>query len=209
MANGIRSALQALARDGADAVALASLALGLFATRRFEEALDTARRAVASNPNYAIGHAVHGVLRAYFGDYEGCVEAIGRAQRLSPRDPAAGVWLSQMAVGAFVVGRHAEGVEHAHRAVRATPAFRGGYRALAANLVALGRIDDARRVILDSDAVAPIGTLAQLRALAFPDGDAHERFCAALGRAGVPEDDATTVPATAARPRLVEPAYAA
>jgi adenylate cyclase len=188
IAEGIKAARLALQEDNADADALASLGYGLFASRQFDEGLDVLCQAVALNPNLANGFARYSSALAFCGECDRAFEALERAIRLSPRDPRLGNWLGQTAVAPFIAGRYQEGIAYGRRAVQSNPSFMGGHRVLAANLSASGELEEARREVAEMRRLVPGVTVATTRWLPFRDDEARERYCAALARAGLPND---------------------
>ena len=187
IAEGIKAARLALQEDNADANSLTSLGFGLFVMRQFDEGLDAMRQAVALNPNYAPGHLYYRMSLGFCGDYEKAIETIERAIRLSPRDPALGVRIGQMAVAAIVAERYEEGVTYGRRAVQYSPGYLGAHRSLAANLSALGQMEEAQREVAEARRIMPGLTITTTRLLPFRHAEALERYCAALARAGLPE----------------------
>jgi adenylate cyclase len=187
IAEGIKVARLALQEDNTDANSLISLGFGLFAARQFDEALDVLRQAVALNSNNAAGLVCYGMCMGFCGDYDKAIGALDRAIRLSPRDPGLGIWIAQMALAAFVVEQYQEGVGYGRRAVQNTPGFMGAHRALAANLSALGQMEEAKREVAEMRRIMPELTVAKTRTLPFREDEARERYCAALARAGLPE----------------------
>ncbi len=189
IAKGMEAARQALQIDGSNIYALAFLGVALFADRQFDEGLDFLSRSVRQNPNWANNWFMYGTCLAFSGRFDDAVEAIEKAIRLSPRDNGIGVWMSQQAIGAFVVGQHDIGAEYGRRSVLNAPDFPGGHRSRAANLAELGQMEDARREIAELLRLAPTISVASTRAgMPFRHDEARERYCKALAKAGLPEE---------------------
>jgi adenylate cyclase len=187
VAEGVKAARLALRVDNTDAVSLCSLGLGLFAGRQYDEALDTMLQCVTQNPNYAFGWGAQGLGLAFSGRCDEAIVAIDRAIALSPRDPQLGWWVGLKSVACFIVRRYDEGAAFGRRSVQEAPDFMDSHRSYTANLSELGRLDEAAAEVAAMKRIAPGITVAQARAtLPFSDDEAHERYCAALARAGLP-----------------------
>lgn len=117
----------------------ASLYLG-----RHHEALETARKTVALNSNFAYGHSRLGQVLIYSGHPGEAIEPIERALRHSPFDPQMGGMLGTLALAYYQSKDYPQAVEQARASIQHDYAFANAI--LAAGLVRLGRIDEAREV---------------------------------------------------------------
>jgi TolB-like protein/Flp pilus assembly protein TadD len=157
------------------AAAGAALFLG-----RHAEALEDARRTIALNPNLAFGHFRLGQVLLYSGRAAEAIAPIERSLQHSPYDPQRGAMLSLMALAQFHCGDYGEALRHADRAsalldVRAMAV-------LAASLVRLGRVDEARRILPN-----PLPPLIGARIAPYARQADYEKLADALRTAGVPE----------------------
>ncbi len=90
LAESEAEARTALEFDERDPWAHLTHGLVLYRQRRHNEAERAYGRALESNPNFALAHAVLGLPLAYRGAYKEAVESAERAMRLSPADPLVG-----------------------------------------------------------------------------------------------------------------------
>jgi len=130
------------------AAAGAALFLG-----RHAEALEDARQTVALNPALAFGQFRLGQVLLYAGRAAEAIAPIERSLQHSAYDPQRGAMLSLLALAYFHAGQYEEAVRHADRAVSLLDVR--ALSVLAASLVQLGRIEEARRVL--PDPLPPIG----------------------------------------------------
>lgn len=119
------------------AFAGASLYLG-----RHTEALEAARKTLSLNPNLAFGHFRLGQVLLYSGRAAEAVAPIERSIRYSPFDPQLGAMRSLLALAHYHAGQYAEAIQHAEGAIALRDARAPAV--LAASLVRLGRLDEAR-----------------------------------------------------------------
>jgi tetratricopeptide (TPR) repeat protein len=112
-----------------------------------DTALAGVERALMLNPNGFIALNHNGWVQCAAGRPEAAIEPLIRALRLSPRDPFRGYCEMALAVAYRDSGRPQEALTWGRRAMLSLPALQGGYRAVAAALVDLGRIDEARGVV--------------------------------------------------------------
>ncbi len=142
-----RLAAAAVQRDPADALALAIRGhVEAFLFHRYEAAERLLERALAVGPGHALAWSLASGNAAYVGD---AATAIGRAEwglRLSPIDLRAFFYLSFLGIAHYAAGNFAEALVWAGRTRALNPAFHANLRVLAATLVALGRLEEAREV---------------------------------------------------------------
>jgi adenylate cyclase len=147
-------------------------------------------RALALNPNAALGWMVRGFVHAVGRNQpEPAIEALERALRLSPFDPLGYVnatWLAQ----AHLAARSFEKViEWADRALHDQPRFIAAVRVKVIALAYLGRLDEAHAELGRMLALYPGLTIATFRpATASFDPEYAEFALAGLRLAGLPEE---------------------
>ena len=121
-------------------------------------------RALALNPSFARGWHISGVLRLYAGQPEIAIEHAEASLRLSPR---ARVGWALLTIGAahFYTRRFNEAVPKLLLAMQEDPSLPGAYRYLAACYAHMGRLDEAREIFEQLQAVTAvaISDLAYLR----------------------------------------------
>jgi tetratricopeptide (TPR) repeat protein len=162
----IRHAHEAIAHGGDDATALAVAAFVIAldehdattALKLFDQALTLSN----SNIFALTGSAV---TLAWMGNTEKTIERAKQSLRFSPFDSLNFRANSAMAIAHFYSGRFAEAVEESRTAVGANPAFSISRAVLAASLLRVGRVEEARlaaRSVLDCEPSFKIQKLSHL-----------------------------------------------
>jgi TolB-like protein len=100
--------------------------------------------ALAVSPSSALTYILGSVILAYGGEAERAIEWGERGLRLSPFDPWRAAAFLTFAVGHFQRGRYEEAVAAGHKAVQSSPGLSLCYMVLAAPLVKLGRLEEAK-----------------------------------------------------------------
>ena len=132
-----------LGPDDATALTYGGIAIGLvehdraLAREAFEEAL-------ALCPSASWAYLWGALIMGWGGEAENAIEWGARGIRLSPFDPWITAALHGMFLGHFLRGRHEEAAAAVRRAIRGKPGFSISHMMLAAALVKLGRIDEAK-----------------------------------------------------------------
>jgi adenylate cyclase len=138
---------KALELDPENTGACARLALTLHLRGDNRAALDEAERALSISPNCADACGVRGTALLFSGEYTVGRASLERFLRLSPRDPARPIRLSQIAAS-FYFGKDYENAERvARQTVREHPTVPMAYRWLAASLGQLGRFAEGARIV--------------------------------------------------------------
>ena len=113
--------------------------------------------------------------------------------RLSPRDVGAFRWMSWVSVAKLQLGADTEAAVWLRRGLRANPNYPVSHFQLAAALVYLGKLDDARAAVKDGLAVDPTFTIRRLKSVPFSDDptflEGGKRIIRGMRIAGVPEGD--------------------
>jgi adenylate cyclase len=148
-------ARRAVALDGADAEARASLAATLWRRGDHEGARIEAERALVITPNLARGYAALGASLIFSGRPREGAAALEKFIRLDPRDPGLASRLHQLAVGLYFARDYGASLAAAQRVIRSYPQYPLTYRWLAAALGQLGRSAEAKEVLEKAIAVAP------------------------------------------------------
>jgi len=180
-----RLAVQA---DPDNAEALAILARRTPAiTRDHAEAIMLATRAVSVNPNSAYAWRNTGHALVTCGVAEEAVTHFERALRLDPRDPNGHDTVHGMALALIQLGRDAEAVTFARRAVQQNPKIAPSWRTLTAALAMSDKLDEARaalRQMLVLDPACTVQTMARRVGYTETTGG---RIFAGWRKAGMPE----------------------
>ncbi|HZZ61263.1 MAG TPA: adenylate/guanylate cyclase domain-containing protein [Roseiarcus sp.] len=148
-------------------------------------------RALALDRNLATAHAWIGMGKYYSGRPEETEGHILQALRISPRDAYASAWMVFAAFAKFGEGKDEEAAQWASRSIDASPDFMTSHFVLAAALVGLGRMTEAREAVRAGLNLNPTFTIARYRASPSSDNPRYlaalTRILDALRKAGVPE----------------------
>jgi adenylate cyclase len=140
-----RRALE-VAGDDPGILANAALALAYFG-EDIGAMMALADRALALNPNYARGWHISGILSLWAGELDIAIEHLEAALRLSPR-ARVGQSLALIGRAHFFARRFDEAVPKLLLAIQDDPSFPQPYRTLAACYAHMGRLDDAREIVI-------------------------------------------------------------
>jgi TolB-like protein/DNA-binding SARP family transcriptional activator len=181
-------ARRAVEQDGTDAFAQAVYGFTLFGPiDQNDQGRIHSKEAVRLNPSSAFAWGTLGMSGAMGGEYENAIECLNRALALSPYDNMQWMWMTGLTASDFALGRHEEGIAWARKSVQHNPKNGMGYRMLAANLVAAGRVAEGRDVSHARDAVRKT-TIHEIRAARFfKQDEVLERYLSDQRIAGVAE----------------------
>lgn len=160
-----RAAQEAVEFDGSNANAHAMLGMADMFAREFESSKFHLQRAIALNPNLAVGYGNFAAYHGIAGAYEPARSAFEQAIALSPRDPLKAFWRGRYGIAAFVSGRYEMCVQNAQDGLRETPGYASLMRQEAAGLAMLGRKDEAARSVSDLLEKMPGLRVAKVRKL--------------------------------------------
>ena len=151
-------------RDDAFVLAFAGFVLVMIA-RDYVQGLQAVNRAREINPNIAtVSAIVGGTLNLSGNPAEGLICAED-AIRVSPGDPGAFVFYTIAATAHLMCGRPAEACDYATKSARIYADWDTTYRVLAAALVQLDQVEEARSAVARLQALAPTMTVSRLRVL--------------------------------------------
>ena len=173
-------------RDDATALALGGFSIGVVEHDR-AAAREAFEAAVALSPSSAITYIAGSVVSGWAGEAERAIEWGEQALRLSPFDPHSfGAWHG-IAIGRFQQGRYEDAANADRKAIQRNPGFSFPYAMLAAALVKLGRIDEAKTAAERVLTLEPGFTIAELCAANEPAPAIAVPLTEALRAAGLPE----------------------
>jgi TolB-like protein/class 3 adenylate cyclase/tetratricopeptide (TPR) repeat protein len=160
------------------------------AASRYEDSIAAFRRAIEQNPNFAMAHGCMGDALAFGGNPDAALEAIDRAMRMSPHDPFNAWYLHAAGVAHFAAERYAEGVACDRKALRERPNFAPPRRFLAACLVNLGQLEEARAAVTELLRLQPNSSIKRdaYGYAVYTQSSIQERYVEALRKAGLPEE---------------------
>jgi tetratricopeptide (TPR) repeat protein len=139
-----REAMQVLAQDPADAEALAILAMSRSAQRRFPDALEAAKAAIAQQPDQPYFHYVHAHVLHHSERDDEAANAIDEALRLDPTNPDLLTMRSSIELSRR---RWPAALEAAEQALAAQPEHVDAANLRAMALVRLGRKAEAMETV--------------------------------------------------------------
>ena len=160
-------------------------------TKRGAQGIAECERALALNPNLASAHAQIGLAKVFDGHPEETESHELEALRVSPHDTGANVWVGYIALAKLHLGAYEEALDLYRRSNGLNPNYATGRFNLAATLVELSRIDEARAEVQVGLALNPGFTIRRYRAGAQSDNPLflkrRERIIEDMRKAGVPE----------------------
>jgi tetratricopeptide (TPR) repeat protein len=160
-------------------------------TKRGAQGIAESERALALNPNLASAHALIGLAKLFDGHPEETESHELEALRVSPHDTEADVWVAYTALAKRYLGDYAGALSLYRRAKELNPNYPTGRFNMAATLVELGRLDEARAEAQAGLSLNPGFTLRRYRDGAQSDNPVflkgRERIIEDMRKAGVPE----------------------
>ena len=160
-------------------------------TKRGAQGIAESERALALNPNLASAHAVIGLAKLFDGHPEETESHELEALRVSPYDTEANVWVEYIALAKQHLGAYEEALGLYRRSKELNPNYATGRFNMAATLVELGRLDEARAEVQAGLALNPGFTIRRYRAGAQSDNAVflkrREQIIEAMRKAEVPE----------------------
>jgi adenylate cyclase len=155
--------------------------------RQYEDAIASARQAVALAPGDAQAHAALGLVLAFSGEHAEAAAAVERSLRMDPVPPTSDAIVAGLALS--LNGNHNRAIEVLERARTAAPLVDEVHAALAVAYAGAGRLDDARAATEATLRLGPILNVELYRIVYahFRDGRDLERILDALRQAGLPE----------------------
>ena len=133
----------AYGQDDALALTLAGFSMGMDAHDR-DAAFAAFEAALAISPSSALTYYCGSVVLGWGGEAERAINWAERAIRLSPFDSWRFAAHHSLTLGHFLRGRYQEAVDSAYKAVQANPGHSISHMLLAAPLVKLGRMEEAK-----------------------------------------------------------------
>jgi tetratricopeptide (TPR) repeat protein len=162
-------------------------------TKRMAQGIAECEQALALDRNLARAHAVMGTAKFFLGRGAETEPHINEAFRLSPRDPLAHRWMAMGGIAKAQVGADAEAVRWMRRGLDANRNFALAHFDLAAVLVRLGELDEARAAVQAGLALDPSFTIRRYRDATNARSDkptflaGRDRAIEGMRMAGVPE----------------------
>ena len=175
--------------------ALAHVYLGLVKifTKRVAQGIAQCERALALDRNLASAHVLIGIAKFLLGRGAETESHINEAFRLSPRDTLADRWMAWVGLAKAQLGADAEAVVWLRRGLDANRNYSAAHFLLAAVLVRLGELDEARAAAQAGLALDPSFTIRRFRDATYARSDNptflawSDRAIEGMRLAGVPE----------------------
>jgi TolB-like protein/class 3 adenylate cyclase/tetratricopeptide (TPR) repeat protein len=165
-------------------------------SNRGAQGIAECERALALDPNLAAAHAQIGVAKIFDLHPEETESHVREALRVSPHDIDAYNWVAYIAYAKQRLGAYEEALGFFRQSMELNPNYATGRFLMAADLVELGRLDEARAEVQAGLALNPEFTIRRYRAGAQSDNPdfltRRERIIEDLRKAGVPEGETKT-----------------
>jgi TolB-like protein/class 3 adenylate cyclase len=173
--------------------AYAHLVLGLaqMYTKGPAQGIAECEQALTLDHNLASAHSLIGFGKYLLGRGDETEQHINQAFRLSPRDHFAPLWMVWVGVAKAQTGADAEAVAWLQRGVEGNRNFSSAHFHLAAALIRVAALNEARAAVQEGLALDPSFTIRRMRVLVPSDNPAflagRERLYEGMRLAGVPE----------------------
>jgi adenylate cyclase len=156
------------------------------AQRRYDAAIEAARRTVEVHPNYTDGHAGLAFVLSYSGNFAEALTAIRRAKELNPQYSY--VYLAVEGRIQFQMKQYPAALELIEKSILRNPVFDRTQLMLAAIYAELGELDDAAWAVEEALTIRSDISLAdERRASNYKKPQDLNHYIDALRKAGVPE----------------------
>jgi len=186
---GLALAEQALALDDKDPMAYFAMGRIHMMRGRHDDSIAALETSIELNPSFAQSHHGLGMALTLAGRLEEAKEALGVAERLSPRDPI--LWASTVVHAlACILSRDDDEALHWARKTIQNPRSKGYWpqAVLAASLAQLGQMDEAQAAVAAALDAKPDLTLAYLATtLPTKEPGGLDPYLEGLRKAGLPE----------------------
>ncbi len=176
----------AAAMPDADGQAHSALSYFYLIERRFDEALEAGRQAIANRPSCAYANCFYGNVLHYCGDQDGAIHHIELAMRVQPLHPP--FYLNMLALAYRAKGELKSAVATAKKALELTPNDLANRIVLTSAYVGLGRKDLAEESVAEIKRSDPSFSVTQFaHAQPYRDTGVLEKFVSDLRAAGLPD----------------------
>ena len=176
----------AAAMPDADGQAHSALSYFYLIERRFDEALEAGRQAIANRPSCAYANCFYGNVLHYCGDQDGAIHHIELAMRVQPLHPP--FYLNMLALAYRAKGELKSAVATAKKALELTPNDLANRIVLTSAYVGLGRKGLAEESVAEIKRSDPSFSVTQFaHAQPYRDTGVLEKFVSELRAAGLPD----------------------
>lgn len=180
---------QATQRDAADPLGFDALASAHVFLGEYHEAIKAAQRALEIDPHLAAAQGTLISALAFLGMADEAIRAYRESEQCSPLDPDRSGRIMGLLIAYFSRRQYEESIATAHEHILLRPRWFGSRPYLAASLVRMGRIDEARKVVCELRSLCPSYSIARRSHTRRISNQAvYEDLMDALRTAGVPEE---------------------
>jgi adenylate cyclase len=174
----------AVSMQDADGQAHSALSYLYLIERRFDEALEAGRQAVANRPSCAYANCFYGNVLHYCGDQDGAIHHIKLAMRVQPLHPP--FYLHMLALAYRAKGELDSAVSTAKQALELNPDDLANWTVLTSAYVALGLRDLAEEAAAEIKRMDPSFSVARFaQAQPYRDTTLLKKFVSDLHAAGL------------------------
>ncbi|HSQ20042.1 MAG TPA: adenylate/guanylate cyclase domain-containing protein [Blastocatellia bacterium] len=187
-AEAARLAAAAVDHDPMDSFALALLAhTKSFLFQDYDGARELFDRALAASPSNAMAWTLSSTVYSYTGDGRTAVERAQHGLRLSPLDTQAFFYLMILGIAHYVNGSYDEALIWLQKSVAMNPRLCASLRVLIVDLVALGKLKEARDFSRRLLEIQPRFRVSEYASLCPYRDTIRTEFLSRLVQAGLPE----------------------
>jgi adenylate cyclase len=183
----LEAAQRAVNRDDSDSFAYITLSIANMWPGEFELSISAAERAVDLNPNSAFARNILGTALDNAGRSSEAVSEFEKSIELNPRDPQAHITLNTLARCYLNSRNYEQAAACAQKAIGMRSNFPNAYHLLASALGHLGRLEEARKALVDCERVQPGFVEKRFNYQPYRDAADNEHIHEGVSKAGQPE----------------------
>jgi adenylate cyclase len=183
----LEAAQRAVNRDDSDSFAHTTLSIANMWPGEFELSISAAERAVDLNPNSAFARNILGTALDNAGRSSEAVSEFEKSIELNPRDPQAHITINTLARCYLNSRNYEQAAACAQKAIGIRSNFPNAYHLLASALGHLGRLEEARKALVDCERVQPGFVEKRFNYQPYRDAADNEHIHEGVRKAGQPE----------------------
>ena len=155
------------------------------AQRKYDAAIEAARRLIDVHPNYADGYAMLAFALCWAGEFQEALEAVRRFNTIQPQIPHLALALEGRIL--FQLKRYKEAVGRLERSILRNPVHDRAHLLIAATYAQLGRLEDASWSVEEAIALnQEISLKYERQESSYKNAEDLEHYIVSLRMAGVP-----------------------
>jgi adenylate cyclase len=183
----LEAAQRAVNRDDSDSFAHTTLSIANMWPGEFELSISAAERAVDLNPNSAFARNILGTALDNAGRSSEAFSEFEKSIELNPRDPQAHITINTLARCYLNSRNYEQAATCAQKAIGMRSNFPNAYHLLASALGHLGRLEEARKALVDCERVQPGFVEKRFNYQPYRDAADNEHIHEGVRKAGQPE----------------------